>query len=264
MPLPPQEHIVYGPVRSRRLGRSLGVNLLPLGMKVCNMNCAYCQYGWTRGEGRRTARRAKPRGWPTPAGIEAAVADRLERAALEDEILDRLTVAGHGEATLHPDFEEIAKRLEAVRDRFAPGIKLAILSNSTTATWPDVQSGLAHFDERFMKLDAGDPITYARINGPGPSVTDIVEALATLPPVIVQSMFVTDGEGKVDNTTEGAVTEWVAAVRKVKPSHVHIFTINRAPAAEYLRPVAARRLREIAEHLRSAGISADVFPPQSS
>src|SRR5512135_957004 len=217
MPLPLQEHIVYGPVRSRRLGRSLGVNLLPIGMKVCNMNCAYCQYGWMRGQRRATTR---GKGWPTPAHVDAAVGARLKRAAEQDELLDHVTVAGHGEPTLHPEFEEIAGRLRKLRDRLAPGIRLAILSNSTTATWPDVHRALEHFDDRFMKLDAGDPITYARINGPGPSVHEIVDALATLPGVILQSMFVTDTEGKVDNTTEGAVGEWLAALARVKPAAV--------------------------------------------
>lgn len=259
MPPSHQEHIVYGPARSRRLGRSLGVNLLPIGMKVCNMNCAYCQYGWTRGQ-RRTTGRGK--GWPTPANVDATVAARLKRAADEDELLDHVTVAGHGEPTLHPEFEEIAGRLRKVRDRLAPRIRLAILSNSTTASWPDVHRALENFDDRYMKLDAGDPITYARINGPGPSVNEIVEALATLPGVILQSMFVTDTEGKVDNTTDGAVSAWLNALQRVRPASVQIYTIDRAPAAAYLRPASARRLREISEHVRTAGFPADVFPPQ--
>src|SRR6476660_844333 len=121
------ECIVYGPVRSRRLGRSLGVNLLPPGKKVCNMKCAYCQYGWTRA-GNRTGR---AQGWPTPGAIERAVASRLLRAAETNELIDRLTVAGHGEPTLHPQFEMAAERLHAVRDRIAPAIPTAILSNST-------------------------------------------------------------------------------------------------------------------------------------
>ena len=257
MPLVPHAHIVYGPVKSRRLGRSLGVNLLPTGMKVCNMNCAYCQYGWTHGE-RRMAHRAT--GWPSPARVEAAVMARLKRAADEDEPIDRITVAGHGEPTLHPEFEEVVDRLRTVRDRVAPDIKTAILSNSTTAGWPDVQRALGHLDERYMKLDAGDAVTYARINGPGPSVSSIVDALAELGGVAIQAMFVTDGTGRVDNTTEHAVADWLQAIDRVKPSHVHIYTIDRQPAAEYLQPAPRQRLREIAEQVRAAGFHADVFP----
>ena len=179
---------------------------------------------------------------------------------MEDEIIDRITVAGHGEPTLHPEFEEVVDRLRAVRDRVAPGIRTAILSNSTTAGWPDVQRALGRLDERYMKLDAGDAITYARINGPGPSIGSIVDGLAELGGVAIQSMFVTDGAGRVDNTTGPAVAEWLQAIERVKPTHVHIYTIDRQPAAEYLQAAPRRRLREIAEQVRVAGFRADVFP----
>src|SRR5262245_48351350 len=159
MPLPLLEGIVYGPVRSRRLGRSLGVNVLPRRMKVCNMDCAYCQYGWTRS---RSAAPGRAR-WPAPKRVAAAVSARLHAAESSDELIDRLTVAGHGEPTLHPRFEEIAERLCGLRDRLAPTIRLAILSNSTTAALAAVRRGLALFDDRYMKLDAGDPLTYASI-----------------------------------------------------------------------------------------------------
>jgi wyosine [tRNA(Phe)-imidazoG37] synthetase (radical SAM superfamily) len=260
MPLPPIEHITYGPVRSRRLGASLGVNLLPPGGKVCNMNCAYCQYGWTRGV---TRYRGQGTGWPTAQAIESAVSDRLLRAAERNEMIDRLTVAGHGEPTLHPEFEVITARLCAVRDRIAPRLPIAILSNSTTAGWPEVRRGLARYDERYMKLDAGDPITYARINGaagPGSSVERVIDALATLPPPItIQAMFVSDANGEIDNSTEGAVEDWLRALECVKAERVHIYTLDRAPALSSLRPVPARRLREIAGHVRKAGMIAEVF-----
>lgn len=255
--LPPQEHIVYGPVRSRRLGRSLGVNLLPAGVKVCNMNCAYCQYGWTQGA-RRVPGRSKA--WPAAASVETSVEARLTDAAATNERLDRLTVAGHGEPTLHPDFEHIVKRLKSVRDRISPAIRLAVLSNSTTVGRLGVRRGLALFDERYMKLDAGDPITCARVNGLRLPIADIVEALGSLPEIVVQAMFVTDDAGNVDNTTEGAVSEWLAAIERVKPTSVQIYTLDRLPAMSGLKAAPTRRLREIAEHVRSAGIRADVFP----
>lgn len=256
MAIPLQQHIVYGPVRSRRLGRSLGVNLLPIGLKICNMNCAYCQYGWTRGQ-RPSKARMKP--WPSPAQVSAAVAARLRRAARDDESLDRLTVAGHGEPTLHPEFEEIVERLVEIRDRLAPDLRLAVLSNSTTAAWPGVRRALGMFDDRYMKLDAGDPITYAHVNGLGSSIGTIVDALRDLPRVVVQAMFVSDGKGRVDNTTEGAINEWLGALDAIQPSRVQVYTIDRPPALEGLRAVPMRRLREIAERVRAREIPADVF-----
>ena len=256
MAIPLQQHIVYGPVRSRRLGRSLGINVLPVGIKVCNMNCAYCQYGWTRGQ-RLSGARMKP--WPSPAQVSAAVAARLRLAARDDESLDRLTVAGHGEPTLHPEFEEIVDRLVEVRDRLAPDLRLSVLSNSTTAAWPSVRRALGKFDERYMKLDAGDPITYAHINGLGNSIVTIVDALRDLPQVVVQAMFVSDGKSRVDNTTEGAINEWLGAIDAIQPSRVHVYTIDRPPALQDLRAVPMRRLREIAERVRVREIPADVF-----
>lgn len=256
MPLPIGDRIIYGPVRSRRLGRSLGINLLPAGVKICNMNCAYCQYGWTRGKLRL---RREESGWPSAAAVEGAVLNRLLRAAETNELLDRLTVAGHGEPTLHPEFDEVVTRIAAVRDQVAPNLPLAILSNSTTAARVDVRRGLAKFDERYMKLDAGDPLTYASINGIGSSFEAVLDALASLPPIIVQAMFVTQDDGAIDNSHDGAVNEWLDALARVRAVGVHIYTLDRDPALNSLRKVPRRRLREIAERVRAMQIPAAVF-----
>jgi wyosine [tRNA(Phe)-imidazoG37] synthetase (radical SAM superfamily) len=197
--------------------------------------------------------------WPSPAQVCAAVAARLRRAAEDDESLDRLTVAGHGEPTLHPKFEEVVEGLIKIRDRLAPDLRLAVLSNSTTAAWPSVRDALGLFDDRYMKLDAGDPITYAHINGLGSSIVTIVDALRDLPRVVVQAMFVSDGKGRVDNTTEGAVNEWLGAIDAIQPSRVQVYTIDRPPALQNLRAVPVRRLREIAERVRLKEIPVDVF-----
>jgi len=256
MPLPLLEHIVYGPVRSRRLGRSLGINLLPPGMKICTMNCAYCQYGWTR---LAASDRAERSGWPTAQAVERAIEARLARAAADNETIDRVTVAGHGEPTLHPRFDAVIERLAAVRDRLAPDLPLAILSNSTTAGVAAVARGLARLDERYMKLDAGDPFTGAAVNASRVPFTTIVDALGRLPPVVIQAMFVTDAVGRVDNTRDGAVAAWLDALDAIRPSSVHLYTLDRAPALGSLRPAPPARLREIAERVRRAGYRAEVF-----
>jgi wyosine [tRNA(Phe)-imidazoG37] synthetase (radical SAM superfamily) len=187
------------------------------------------------------------------------VEERLRRAGASNELIDRITIAGHGEPTLHPEFECVVGRLCAIRDRVAPGIPIAILSNSTTAAWPEVRQSLAMLDERHMKLDAGDPITYSLINGPGTHVSDIVDALSHLRDITIQSMFVHDRSGQIDNATDGAVSEWLRALDRIRPSRVHVYTIGRQPARTELVAVSMRRLREVSEHVRSAGFVAEVF-----
>jgi wyosine [tRNA(Phe)-imidazoG37] synthetase (radical SAM superfamily) len=187
---------------------------------------------------------------------------RLSAAAERNEVIDRLTVAGHGEPTLHPEFAEIAMRLRSVRDRIAPGIPLAILSNSTTAAADDVRRGLGAFDERYMKLDAGDSATFATLNGGGRHLCDVLDVLRTLSPIIVQAMFVRDARGVVDNSGDAAIRAWLEALETIRATRVHIYTIDRSPALGSLSPVPPRRLREIAEQVRALGIHADVFPPR--
>ena len=199
MSVPLLDDIVYGPVRSRRLGVSLGVNLLPAGRKTCNMDCAYCH---VRMDARR---RALPRAGPWMADgrpRQAAVEARLTIAAEANEVIDRLTLAGHGEPTLHPEFEDVVVRLRAVRDRIAPRIPIAIFSNSTTAAAPDIRRGLSALDERYMKLDAGDAITFADVNGGGRHLSDIIDGLRLLRPITIQAMFVRDSQRRVDNSGE--------------------------------------------------------------
>jgi wyosine [tRNA(Phe)-imidazoG37] synthetase (radical SAM superfamily) len=256
MSLPTLDGVVYGPVRSRRLGASLGINLLPAGLKACNMNCAYCQYGWTT---RAASGRGRTAQWPRPQAVETAVSERLQRAAASNELLDRITIAGHGEPTLHPEFEEIAERLCAVRDRIAPRLPVAILSNSTTSMYADVRNGLRRLDERYMKLDGGDAFTLRSLNGTRAAIDTIVDSLLELGPLTIQSMFVADAGGRVDNVGASAVSQWLAAVERIRPVAVHLYTLDRAPALPTLRPASARRLREIAEQVRAAGIRAYVF-----
>ena len=256
MSIPALDRIVYGPVRSRRLGTSLGINLLPPGMKICNMDCAYCQYGWSR---RAVRYRGQGAGWPSVAAVTTAVAARLEAAAERNESIDRLTIAGHGEPTLHPEFEAIVRGLRETRDRIAPRLPIAVLSNSTTTLWPDVGRGLALLDERYMKLDAGDPLMFARLNGGGTSIRHVIDGLRTLSPITVQAMFVRDPNHEVDNSTEAAVDHWLWALETTRAERVHVYTLDRRPALGTLVPVSPRRLREIAEHVRAIGIPADVF-----
>jgi wyosine [tRNA(Phe)-imidazoG37] synthetase (radical SAM superfamily) len=250
-PLALQPAIVYGPVRSRRLGISLGVNALPEGQKICNFSCAYCQYGWTPAPHRATS----AKDWPDPAVVAAAVDAAL---ACEPRI-DRITLAGNGEPTLHPRFGEIVERLRDVRARRMPAARLAVLSNAATLTDPLVAAALVRLDECHMKLDAGDAATLRVLNGVNVDVDAITAALAQLGGVTLQTMFVRDPQGRVDNTSEESVSAWLAAMRRIRPMGAHLYSLDRTPALERLEPVPPAVLARIAARVEALGIPAQVF-----
>jgi wyosine [tRNA(Phe)-imidazoG37] synthetase (radical SAM superfamily) len=248
--------LVYGPVRSRRLGWSLGVNVLPPDEKLCTFNCLYCQYGWTR-----SARRseAEPVAWPSPPDVIAAVSAALERLEREGACVDRITLAGHGEPTLHPDFPAIVDALCTLRSERAPGTAVAVLSNSSTAGDARIRAALARLDERYMKLDAGDQDTLRHVNACALSIDTLLAALRALPNVIIQTMFVSDETGRIGNTSDRAVAAWLAALRTIQPEAVHIYTLDRAPAWPGFRPVPTAFLEDVAHRVREAGMRPLVF-----
>jgi len=255
--MPLHEGIVYGPVRSRRLGRSLGINLTPAHLKLCSFNCSYCQYGWSdhaRGTATPTFEH-----WPSPATVAKAVSAALKSLAAQGEHIERLTLAGHGEPTMHPKFKDVVAALRKVRDELAPGVPLAVLSNASTLERADVCDALAELDERYMKLDAGDTATLRSVNGTTLSIEQLVAGLKKVPGIVIQSMFVKDRTGRIDNTGDLTVINWVGALDRIRPKAVQVYTIDRAPAFPYLQQVTPNRLREIAQRVRLAGFPCDVF-----
>jgi wyosine [tRNA(Phe)-imidazoG37] synthetase (radical SAM superfamily) len=251
MSIPLQSDVVYGPIRSRRLGRSLGINLLPRGTKTCNFNCCYCQYGWTA-----AAARKDPRGvWPSPIAVAAAVDAALAR----DMDVDRLTLAGNGEPTLYPMLAELVDRLNEVRAVRAPHARLAILSNASTADSPRVARVLRQLDECYMKLDAGDDETLRAVNASPVPLQRIVNALARLDAVVLQSLFVRDPSGAMDNTRPARVDRWLEAVRRIRPQAVHVYSLDRAPACHQLQRVPVKELQQISSKVEGLGIPAFVF-----
>jgi wyosine [tRNA(Phe)-imidazoG37] synthetase (radical SAM superfamily) len=253
MTIPLQPGLVYGPVKSRRLGMSLGVNLLPECRKVCTFNCAYCQYGWTPPDPLGTS--VLDENWASPDAVADAVDEALARAGG----IDRITLAGNGEPTLHPDFRDVVERLRLVRNRRARYARLAVLSNASTLSDRSVVAALLRLDERYMKLDAGDDATLRKMNGSGVGIDAIVAGLKRVPDITLQALFTRDAEGKIDNTTDEAVDHWLKAVAAIRPSAVHIYTIDREPAWEALQRVPESMLQKIAGKVSAAGIRAVVF-----
>jgi len=248
--------LVYGPVDSRRYGRSLGVNVLPPDVKYCNFDCGYCQLGRTDAAALREAR------LPSRAQVRAAVEARLEELAQAGERLDRITFSGNGEPTLHPEFPGIVEDVLELRDRLAPGVRVGILSNGTTAHGAQVRAALLRLDDRVLKLDAGSEETLRAVNAPLPGfeLERTLRAVERLPGVTIQALFHC---GPADNTADAEVGAWIARLRKIRPAGVQIYTLDRAPADPRLLPCPPERLLEIAERVRrEAGVPCRAFLPR--
>ena len=242
--------ITYGPIISRRFGVSLGINLLPAGRKVCSFNCVYCQYSWTE-----PLRDYDHLDWPGAGAVADEVAAEITRLRASGVVIDQLTIAGHGEPTMHPQFADVVAALLATRDAHPPRIPIAILSNSTSVHVPEVRAALQQLDERNMKLDAGRQKELRQVNATSVPVEQIVEGLTALRDVCIQAMFVRDESGRIDNTTPDAIAAWVSALDRIRPRSVQLYTIARAPALQTLEPVPAADLHAIAERVRAIGLS---------
>jgi wyosine [tRNA(Phe)-imidazoG37] synthetase (radical SAM superfamily) len=250
-----KESVTYGPVNSRRLGRSLGINLFPGSRKICTFDCAYCQYGW--GEpvpGKAPLPETFPLTREVLEGLGAALAALPEPPAF-------ITFSGNGEPTLHPRFAEIAGAVIEMRDRMAPAAKTAILSNSSTVARPSVRAALSRLDVRIMKLDAGDEETFRRFNRPAPGQTlqEVLDGLAKLGGVTLQSLF---AAGPGGNLAPDRVSRWVEAAASLKPLTVQLYTLDREAPSKRLARASAAELGGIRSLLEARGIAAQVFGPR--
>jgi wyosine [tRNA(Phe)-imidazoG37] synthetase (radical SAM superfamily) len=247
--------LTYGPVNSRRLGRSLGINILPRGTKLCSLDCAYCQYGWT---GAHEARPGRDYGLPSPADLRAA----LEAALLSlPEPPAYVTFSGNGEPTLHPLFPAMVDEARAARDHLAPSAKTAILSNSTTSGDPAVRAALLRLDVRIMKLDAGTEATFARYSRPCAgidleTVTRGLVMLSAAAPIVIQTLFTT---GKNGNLGGAEIEAWRARILRIPPESVQIYTLARGYPDKDIAPATPDELRGVQALLDQAGIPSQVF-----
>lgn len=241
MPIPLQPSIVYGPIESRRFGRSLGINLLPTGHKVCNFDCLYCQYGLTP--------HGIPSRFPDLGVIEREVEASLARLAESGLKLDWIMLSGNGEPTLHARFGDLVPALIEIRNRLFPGVPLGILSNASTCHRPEIRSALLELDGRFMKLDAGREELFKALNQPTSAKAWplVLDGLRSLKSVVLQSLFVS---GVCDNTTPLAIGGWLDALRYVKPESVQLYSLDRPAAADGLRAVSREILEGIAGRVR--------------
>ena len=247
---------IFGPVHSRRLGVSLGINLMPADGKICTFDCIYCECGFNADR-----RPALPR--PTRDEVREALTLRLEPMRREGPAPDVLTFAGNGEPTAHPEFAAIVDDVIALRDRFFPSARISVLSNATRAHLPEVKKALLRVDNNILKLDTVDPDYIRRVNRPASAydVHRVVETLAGYDGrLIVQTMFMrgSDAEGSVDNTSDRYVLPWLDAVRTIRPQAVMIYTIDRETPDHDLLKATHDDLDRIAALVQAAGIPCTV------
>ncbi|MBR4850410.1 MAG: radical SAM protein [Alistipes sp.] len=245
--------IAYGPIRSRRLGLSLGVNLLPLCSKLCSFDCIYCECGWNADN-----REERPR-FNGREEIRQALREALERMANEGEQPDVITFAGNGEPTMHPEFEAIIDDTIALRDSLAPQAKISVLSNATQLHREGVVRALRRVDNPILKLDSAIEATAQAINKPCGhySVGEVVRALEQFEgEFILQTMFLR-GEHNgthIDNTVERELLAWEAVVEHLRPRSVMVYSIDRATPCKTLEKVGRDELEMIADRLRAIGV----------
>ena len=239
---------IFGPVQSRRLGISLGINLLPADGKVCSFDCIYCECGFNEEH--------RPQ-LPLPAREEVAKAleRKLQQMQEDGQMPDVLTFAGNGEPTCHPHFAEIIDDTIRLRDHYCPKAKVSVLSNSTMIHRPDVHDALMRVDNNILKLDTVD-IDFIRLvdhpNGTN-DVNAIVERMKAFDGhLIIQTMFL-KGPG-IDNTTDHYVAPWLEAVKAIRPQQVMIYTIDRETPDQSLRKATHDELDAIRDRVIAVGI----------
>ena len=243
------DSIVYGPIRSRRLGVSLGVNLMPTTAKLCTFDCVYCECGWNQ-----------PILHPTlPTRDEVREALRTQLSTLQSQ-LDVITFSGNGEPTLHPDFLGIIEDTCALRDEYCPKAKVSVLSNSTQLGRKDVVEALRLCDNRILKLDSAIDTTMRLVDKPVNAqltVGQVVEWLKvfdgdfTLQTCFLRGVY----EGHViDNTTDEELKAWYDIVDTLRPKQVMIYVIDRETPLKTLEKIPAEKMEAIAAPLREKGI----------
>lgn len=248
---------IFGPVRSRRLGISLGINLLPNSIKYCNFDCIYCECGWNI---KSNTEKIK---LPSHEDVAKLLTAKLKKMKEEDSDLDVITFAGNGEPTIHPNFDGIIDDTIKVRDQYFPMARIAVLSNATRVSKKEVFEALQKIDDNILKLDSVFDETIIQLNNPNnfKGVSEIIENLKRFNGnFILQTMFV---KGKynnqiVDNTTEKELKAWLAILPVLNPKQIMIYTIARDTPASELEKISINDLEKIAEKIKALGFQVQV------
>lgn len=247
-----REETVFGPIRSRRLGNSLGINILPSKGKFCNFDCIYCECGWNK-DGR------DDQYLPKAAEVKTALESKLKSCLEEGVAIDSITFSGDGESTLNPDFPQIVDDTLTLRDQYFPKAKVSILSNATRVHLPAVFKALSKVDNPIMKIDAPTNELVEKINGPAPGydVHRVVEALKQFNGNFVLQTMMLRGP-HFDSTAPEVVDGWMQIVRALRPREIMVYTIDRPTPAEGLEKLSEEEMRKIVQPLIDEGFKIQI------
>lgn len=247
------DEIVFGPIYSRRLGSSLGVNILPAKGKLCNFDCVYCECGWNA-DGAVADRR-----FPTLCEVEAALRSKMHKAASEGTPVDSITFSGNGEPTMNPDFDEIIDVTLRLRDEYFPNAKVSVLSNATLLGRANVAEALKKVDNPILKIDASRQSLVEKINKPV-GTYDLVQVLENLKcfegEFILQTMFLRSPE--FDTVASGALEAWIDIVRMLRPRQVMVYTIDRETPDKSLQKYTVEEMTAMVQPLIDEGFDIQV------
>ena len=243
---------IFGPIHSRRLGISLGINLLPADGKVCSFDCIYCECGFNADH-----RPTLP--MPTRELVAQKLEEKLQQMTTDGQLPDVLTFAGNGEPTCHPHFPEIIDDTIRLRNQYCPKAKVSVLSNSTMIHRQQVHDALMRVDNNILKLDTVNMIYINKVDRPNGiyDVQTIIDRMKAFNGhIIIQTMFMRgdyNGES-VDNTGEAFVAPWLEAVKAIKPQQVMVYTIDRETPAQGLIKASHEQLDNIRDRVIAMGI----------
>lgn len=247
------DDIVFGPIHSRRLGSSLGINLLPHDGKLCNFDCIYCECGWNR-DGR-----VRNPVLPAAEDVMAALEARLSHCRDDGTHIDSITFSGNGEPTLNPDFPRIIDCVIELRNKFYPEAKVSVLSNATMLGREEVLEALKKTDNPILKIDAPTDAGVALVNRPcgGYSLADVVGNLRKFKgDFILQTMFLASPE--YDSSDRECIDGWMDIVRDLSPREVMVYTLDRETPMKGLRKFTADRMTELVKPLVDEGFCVQV------
>lgn len=249
-----REETVFGPIFSRRLGTSLGINLLPQKGKICNFDCIYCECGWNK-DGRNDTV------LPTAAKVHADLQKMLEKLRQQGTSVDSITFSGDGEPTLNPEFPAIIDDTLALRNQLAPTAKVSVLSNATRVHIPDVFKALSKVDNPIMKIDAPTNELVARINHPAPGydVARVVESLKQFKGnFVLQTCMLRSKEYCFDSSSLEVLEGWMQIVRELKPRQVMVYTIDRPTPAQGLERFTPEEMKCMVQPLIDEGFNLQI------